>query len=271
MSKDVFYSSSYINYDTITPFDRTLLVYLLSYYNFDEENSKNYLHLPLLYLRMFGREFSELSNRQQVEFRKKVEAGLESLVKDQILTYRKLSTRDDYEICKITKYRDDGYFIFPLEDVDKILQKTGSYMLVNYYLSLLKSRDFKLVVDDKQGVVGYMAIKFFVDKFGKSRKTIMNYNKQLEDLGVIYIRHSIAKGVPNAYGLMKHKKYVDSYFLRYTSHDKSKTVNRKRSLKQKYNATMENDELDYGAATMEEIEEYVKKQEEIFRNKNFCN
>lgn len=215
MNKDVFYSSSYINYDTITAFDRTLLIYLLSYYNFDEGHNKNYLYLPLLYLRMFGREFSELSNKQQVEFRKKVEVGLQNLADDQIIEYKKLKTKDSYEICKITKYKDDGYFIFPLEDVNKILQKTGSYMLVNYYLSLLKSRDFKLIINDKQGVVGYMAINFFAKKFNKTRKTIMNYNKQLEDLGIIYIKHSFIDGVPNAYGLAKHKEYIDDYFYRY--------------------------------------------------------
>lgn len=268
MKKEIFYPSAFLFNDNLDVFDKIVLIYLIAYYSLNKMISLNILHTAGLYEQIFNKQFSFLTPAQKTRFRKDIISALKNLKDEGFIKYSKREERDLFVIDKVVTEQEGSFLAFNLADVDLILRETESYILVFYFLCLLKSRDYRLIYCNKRGAVGHMPLGFFAKSLDRSIQSIMNYNKQLEDLGIIYIRHSIAKGVPNAYGLMEDKECVNAYFAQFSTHDKSKTVNRKRSLKQKYNASVENDELEYGAATMEEIEEYVKKQEEMFRNKN---
>lgn len=271
MKKNIYFSSDFLMDEYLTSVDVIVMVYLIAYYNFKKGVNVTYLFIPGLYEQIFNAPFNSLTPVQKTTFRKRIRISLQKLMDEDYIKFAKREEKDFYIIEYIDSKRNGSFVMFDLADVDLILRETGSFILAHYYISLLKSRNYSLIYLGKRGAVGHMPLGFFAKIFNKTTQTIAKYNKQLEDLGIIYIRHSIAKGVSNAYGLMEDKERVNAYFSQFSKHDKSKTVNRKRSLKQKYNAIVENDDVNYDVATMEEIEEYVKKQEEIFKNKNFCN
>lgn len=255
MGKTVYYAVRYLDNRELSAFDRVFLIFLLSYYNFEEDNMKNFLCIPVLYERMFGKHFDAPNAASKTRFRKKVISSLQKLHEQGIVNYIENPSKDIYQITYINNYKEKAHVRFSIKDVNTILQKTNSYILVEYFMRLLRSRNFKMKIMDKPEAVGYMPINFFAKSLDRSKNSIMNYNKQLEDLGIIYIRHSIIEGVPNAYGLMEDKEYVDEYYSRYTRYNKSKEVNEKRSLMQKYHYAVYG--IKYSEEEIAEINRYI--------------
>lgn len=262
MEKQVYYPNEYLSNRELDNFDRVLLIYLLSYYNFKNGVDINYLFIPGLYEQMFAQSFYELTPTQRSSFTNKIDGSLKRLVELEFISITIRKERNFYIINSINKDEEGTFTMFSLNEVNKILRATNSCILVFYYVSLLKSRNFSLVIGDKRGAVGYMPMSFFAKILNRSIKSVMAYNKQLEDLGVIYIRHSQREGVPNAYGLPEDKTRVNEYYLQYYSFDKTKGINRRRALMQKYNNAIRNG-IKYSKEEIKQINDYIE-----WRNKS---
>ena len=155
---------------------------------------------------------------------------------------------------------DGGQYIsVDLNNVQRILmEKSNAYDLAVYYLMLLCSRDYKIIINNKQGVIGKMPIRYFISELGLSEKQILRYNKILSDLKLIYIRHGNAWKHTNIYGAYEDKEEIDKYFFTYSSADTSEQSNKSRSLMAKYYHAKNG--VKYSPEEIAEINRYIDKR-----------
>ena len=139
-------------------------------------------------------------------------------------------------------------------DIFKI-NGVNNHRLLRYYIFLIGTFNGNLSVKlsngvSKKGVVSDMGIGYLSEQTDISQKTIMDYNRLLEQSNLIYIYRftdficsgDVLKNSHNIYGRYKDKEYVDAYVKmkqkrngnKSNSHIGAEEVNDKRSLAQIY-------------------------------------
>ena len=178
------------------------------------------------------------------------------------------------------------------EEVRKIFQIKGvnNYCLLRYFILLMGTLVAKITVtlpdgNSKSGIISNLPISYFAKQMNVSTKTIMDYNKMLEDAKLIYVyrqndfvldESNSLKTLPNIYGRYEDKEYIDSFAHNQRQYNKSyrhtdenyNNANQKRRLAQmyqhickgKYNAYSENEII----AVYNYVLSENKKYEELY-------
>lgn len=140
----------------------------------------------------------------------------------------------------------------------------NSPKLLVHYLLIKKGRSYQIAVNGKNSVVCCLPIEYFMDQEDVSDRTIIRYNKQLEDMKLIYINRSqynIGKERReiNVYSLYEDKEYADAYRPNYIK-DNSRANDRRR-VTALYNSYCKNPQK-YSEAEKENIREMVLQYNE---------
>jgi hypothetical protein len=104
--------------------------------------------------------------------------------------------------------------------------------LLVHYLMIKKGRSYQIEVNGKNSVVCCFPIEYFMEQEDVSDRTIIRYNKQLEDMKLIYINRSKYKvgnecREVNVYSLYEDREYADAYRPNYAK-DNSKANDRRK-------------------------------------------
>lgn len=172
--------------------------------------------------------------------------------KDQIAAIRK-----ELNSCALCEKLATNYFRFKKDafnlsndfeklDVDVFELLMGAKVnnkpaLLEHLYQIIKSISGGTEIRGKNKVVGFMPIDYFAKNENVSESTIIRYNKQLEELGILYIVHggyvsSKGKKYNNIYGLAKNKAHIDAYANALGLTDKTDN----RSISVKYNWFIKN-------------------------------
>lgn len=110
---------------------------------------------------------------------------------------------------------DNNFLMIYSDELDIIAHSCPNAF--KYFVLLMKSRDYRHDVsvngETRYGVVGHMPTSYFIEQLGVSANTISNYNKALEDAGVLYIVRAKYNGErnTNVYGRSRDKPFIDKY------------------------------------------------------------
>lgn len=190
----------------------------------------------------------------------------------------------------------DFFTIITFEEVQKIFQvkNVNNFLLLRYFIYLIgtisSSIDVWLdAVQHKTRVVGILTIDYISRLTGISERKIIDYNKVLENIGLLYIyrqndfllsESGKITQLPNVYGRLCDKIYIDSFALNQQKFKGSykyvnkniKNTNNKRKLAQMYNQLSIGRGENYTIDEIFEIYEYViaenKKYENMYNKNN---
>lgn len=181
-----------------------------------------------------------------------------------------------------------NYTIMSFSEVKKIfkIENVNNFLLLRYFIFLIGTISSKITVylengEYKNRVVGNFSIDYLSEISGISERTIIEYNKILEDNELIYIYrqkdfviddNNNIKQLTNVYGrfsdmayinafAINQKKYQESY--RYVKNNTSK-VNNNRRLAQMYQQLKKGGGEKYSDEEIIEIYNYVIRENEKY-------
>lgn len=191
----------------------------------------------------------------------------------------------------------DKFTVIAFSEIQKIfkIENINNFLLFKYFILLIGTISSKITVYLKDGsfknrVVGNFTIDYLSELSGISDRTIIEYNKILEEIELIYIfrqedfvidKENNIKRLTNIYGRFKdseyikqfannQQKYYESY--RYTKNN-IKKANNKRRLAQMYQQLLKGKGDNYTKTEILDIYNYVvsenKKYERMYE-KNKC-
>lgn len=194
--------------------------------------------------------------------------------------------------------RDSEYFtIIEYDEILKIFQQkdVNTLSLLKYFIYLMGtiSSTIDVYIDacqHKCRVVGNLTLEYLSQISGISTKSIVEYNKLLEKIGLLYIYRQndfvINKSsgelsrMTNVYGRPIDKIYIDTYATnlqkykssyRYIEHN-IEEVNKKRRLAQMYNQICKGNDSNYSEDDIKEVYTYIFQQnlkyESLYNKKN---
>lgn len=178
------------------------------------------------------------------------------------------------------------------EEVRKIFQVKGvnNYCLLRYFILLMGTLVAKITVtlpdgNSKSGIISNFPISYLAKQMDVSTKTIMDYNKVLEDAKLIYIyrqndfvldENNSLKTLSNIYGRYEDKEYIKTFAHNQRQYNKSyrhtdenyNNANQKRRLAQMYQHICKGKYDDYSEDEIIAVYNYVlsenKKYEELY-------
>lgn len=178
------------------------------------------------------------------------------------------------------------------EEVQKIFQIKGvnNYCLLRYFIFLMGTLVAKITVtlpdgNSKSGIISNLPISYLAKQMDVSSKTIMDYNKLLEDAKLIYVyrqndfvlgENNSLKTLPNIYGRYEDKEYINTFAYNQRQYNKSyrqtdenyNNANQKRRLAQMYQHIRKGKYNDYSEDEIISVYNYVlsenKKYEELY-------
>lgn len=188
---------------------------------------------------------------------------------------------------------ESEYFsVVSFEEVRKIFQIKGvnNYCLLRYFILLMGTLVAKITVtlpngNFKSGIISNLPISYFAKQMNVSTKTIMDYNKFLEEAKLIYIHrqndfvldeNNTLKTLSNIYGRYEDKEYIDAFAYNQRQYNKSyrhtdenyNNANQKRRLAQMYQHICKGKYNDYSEDEIIAVYNYVllenKKYEELY-------
>lgn len=228
-----------------------------------------------------------------------IKCGLNELIKNNIVS--KLDEIQKHYILDCSKLWVDtestNYTVLFFSEVQKIfkINNTNNFLLLRYFIFLIGTISSKITVylengEYKNRVVGNFTIEYLSKLSGISERTIIEYNKILEESGLIYIyrqqdfvidKENNIKQLSNVYGRVcdieyirtfatSYQKYHSSY--RYLKNNISK-VNNNRRLAQMYQQLLKGGGKDYTNGEILDIYHYVvsenNKYERLFEKKGY--
>lgn len=232
-------------------------------------------------------------------FYEQVKTGYNELLQNNII--KKIDSSGKYDVLDCSDLFITGsneYFtIITNEELLKIFQQknTNTFLLLKYFIYLIGtiSSSIDVYIDATQHkcrVVGNLTIGYLSKISGISERSIVEYNKILEDIGLLYIyRHNDflinsnngeIKKIVNAYGRPEDKKYIDSFAINQEKYKKSHKymenniveANNKRRLAQMYNQICKNNDSKYSEEDIKRVYAYVlqenHKYEVTYKNNN---
>lgn len=175
------------------------------------------------------------------------------------------------------------------------IENINNFLMLRYFIILIGSISSKVTVylpngEYKNRVVGTFTIDYLSKLSGISERTIIEYNKVLESIGLIYIarqedfvidKENNIKRLNNIYGracdfeyidtfAQNQKKYNESY--KYTNNNLTKS-NNKRRLAQMYQQLLKGHGKKYTNEQIKEIYDYVinenKKYEALYEKDKY--
>lgn len=189
------------------------------------------------------------------------------------------------------------YTVITSEEANKIFQIKGvdSFLLLRYFICVMStiSTTIEVKVDvnySKSNCVGNMTINYIARMCGIRDSTAMEYNKLLEENGLIYIyrqpiyminrKSKALSRLPNVYGRPCDKIFIDTFAKNERDFKKgkdwydirNKQLDERRKLAQRYNQLCMGNDKNYNEEDIIAIFTYVveenKRYEELSEKKN---
>lgn len=186
---------------------------------------------------------------------------------------------------------DKKYTTVSRREIIKIFQipAVNNYALLKYFTCLMStvSNTIEVRIDSntsKQGVVGMFSMQFLSGLSDCLERTIIEYNKLLEENQLVYIYRAgdlvINKEtgelnrLTNVYGRFEDRTYIEKFAKR---RKKDKTIyryveknvdssNEKRKLAQKYNQILKGNDESYSKDEIQQIYSYVLSENQRYQN-----
>ena len=239
----------------------------------------------------------QLSNRRRMS--DYIKCGINELVENHIIEKNDIVQKhfilDCTNLC--TNESQEHFAIITFEEVKKIfnVENTNNFLLLKYFCSLIWTISSKITVylengEYKNRVVGNFTIDYLSELSGIGVRTIIEYNKILEEIGLIYVyrqedfvldKENNIKRLNNIYGRASDIEYITTFAKNQQKHYESyrylennnKKANNKRRLAQMYQQLLkergekytEKDILDSNNYGIEENQKYERMYE-----KNKC-
>lgn len=228
-----------------------------------------------------------------------IKRGLNELIENNVIS--KLDEIQKHYILDCSNLWIDtnftNYTVLSFSEVQRIFQaeNINNFLLLRYFILLVGTISSKITVylesgEYKNRVVGNFTIDYLAELSGISERSIIEYNKILEELGLLYVfrqqdfvidKENHIKHLSNIYGrpcdieyirafATNQQKYYESY--RYVKNNTSK-VNNNRRLAQMYQQLLKGGGTDYTNVEVLDIYNYVisenKKYERLYEKKGY--
>lgn len=239
----------------------------------------------------------QLSNRRRMS--DYIKCGINELVENHIIEKNDIVQKhfilDCTNLC--TNESQEHFAIITFEEVKKIfnVENTNNFLLLKYFCSLIWTISSKITVylengEYKNRVVGNFTIDYLSELSGIGVRTIIEYNKILEEKGLIYIyrqedfvldKENNIKRLNNIYGRASDIEYITTFAKNQQKHYESyrylennnKKTNTKRRLAQMYQQLLKGGGKDYTEKDITEIYNYVIEENQKYERmyeKNKC-
>ena len=239
----------------------------------------------------------QLSNRRRMS--DYIKCGINELVENHIIEKNDIVQKhfilDCTNLC--TNESQEHFAIITFEEVKKIfnVENTNNFLLLKYFCSLIWTISSKITVylengEYKNRVVGNFTIDYLSELSGIGVRTIIEYNKILEEIGLIYIyrqedfvidKENNIKRLNNIYGRAFDIEYITTFAKNQQKHYESyrylennnKKANNKRRLAQMYQQLLKGGGKDYTEKDITDIYSYVIEQNQKYERmyeKNKC-
>lgn len=228
-----------------------------------------------------------------------IKCGLNELIENNVIS--KLDEIQKHYILDCSNLWIDteftNYTVLYFSEVQQIFQaeNINNFLLLRYFIFLVGTISSKINVylengECKNRVVGNFTIDYLAELSGVSERSVIEYNKTLEELGLLYIfrqqdfvidKENNIKHLSNIYGrpcdieyiktfATNQQKYYESY--RYVKNNTSK-VNNNRRLAQMYQQLLKGGGTDYTDGEVLDIYNYVisenKKYERLYEKNGY--
>lgn len=239
----------------------------------------------------------QLSNRRRMS--DYIKCGINELVENHIIEKNEMIQKhfilDCTNLC--TNEPQEHYAIITFEEVKKIfnVENINNFLLLKYFCSLIWTISSKITVylengEYKNRVVGNLTIDYLSELSGIGVRTIIEYNKILEEIGLIYIyrqedfvidKENNIKRLNNIYGRAYDIEYITTFAKNQQKHYESyhylennnKKANNKRRLAQMYQQLLRGGGKDYTEKDINAIYNYVIEENQKYERmyeKNKC-
>lgn len=228
-----------------------------------------------------------------------IKCGLDELIKENII-----SQIGEINKCCILdcsplwiEFENSKYTMITFDEVRKIfhVENTNNFLLLKYFIFIISTISSKIEVwldpvTSKRHVVGNFTIDYISQISGISERSIVEYNKILEDIGLLYINRqndfvinddNEIRQLSNAYGRPIDREYIDSFVLQNQKYRESykyvkksiSTVNNNRRLAQMYVQLLKGNDKKYSEHDIKTIYDYVisenKKYERLYEKDGY--
>ena len=230
------------------------------------------------------------TNQQRNKIVDYIKCGINELIDNHIVTkideFQKHLILDCSNLWVDTK--KNKFTIITLNDVKSIfkVENINNFLLLRYFIILISTISNKITVYLEDGsyknhVVGNFTIDYLSALSGISDRTIIDYNKILEDIGLIYIyrqedfvidKENNIKRLNNIYGRPCDIQYINTFAANQSKHHKSfnykenniKKANNKRRLAQMYQQLLKGKGDNYSKEEIINIYDYVISENEKY-------
>lgn len=228
-----------------------------------------------------------------------IKCGLNELIENNVVS--KLDEIQKHYILDCSSLWIDteftNYTVLNFSEVQRIFQaeNINNFLLLRYFIFLVGTISSKINVylengECKNRVVGNFTIDYLAELAGISDRSVIEYNRVLEELGLLYVfrqqdfvidKENNIKHLSNIYGrpcdieyiktfATNQQKYYESY--RYVKNNTSK-VNSNRRLAQMYQQLLKGGGANYTNGEVLDIYNYVisenKKYERLYEKKGY--
>lgn len=239
----------------------------------------------------------QLSNRRRMS--DYIKCGINELVENHIIEKNDIVQKhfilDCTNLC--INESQEHFVIITFEEVKKIfnVENINNFLLLKYFCSLIWTISSKITVylengEYKNRVVGNFTIDYLSELSGIGVRTIIEYNKILEEIGLIYIyrqedfvldKENNIKRLNNIYGRASDIEYITTFAKNQQKHYESyhylennnKKSNTKRRLAQMYQQLSKGGGKDYTEKDVTDIYNYVIEENQKYERmyeKNKC-
>lgn len=216
-----------------------------------------------------------------------IKCGIDELIDNKVI-FKIGEYKDGYILdCSYLWIQDNSIFVIvTYEEIKKVfeIENTNNFLLLKYFIFLMGTISSKIEVyidgvQSKTRVVGTFTIEKLAELSGISKRSIIEYNKLLEECGLLYVYRQNdfiinkisqeIKTLPNVYGRPSDKKYIDAFAENQKQHKESfryitkntEKVNNNRRLAQMYNQLVKlsekSQEVKYSNGEIQDVYNYV--------------
>ena len=239
------------------------------------------------------------TNQQRNKIVDYVKCGVNELIDNHIIDKEKEFQKHLILNCSNMRIntKQDKYTVITFNEVQKIfkVENINNFLLLKYFILLVGTISSKITVYLEDGsfknrVVGNFTIDYLSKLSGISDRSIIEYNKILEEIGLIYIfrqedfvidKENNIKRLANIYGRFKDSEYIKQFANNQQKHYESyryvennnKKANTKRKLAQMYQQLLKGRGENYSEKEIRDIYNYVisenKKYERMYEKNEY--
>ena len=251
-NKTIFLKNEILEDKEMSDYDIAAYIALRNIYA--KGNEKLLITTDTILYSLYDDSFTTLSKRAKDNFKKAFEhlgeLGIINIIKD----YGIGKYAVNMDSLFFNPSADNPFTAIEEEDITKILSidcKVDNLKLLRYFIMLMRT------VNGKDGV-GFMSLDHLAKLTNISKKTVITYNKILEENEIIYMYHhdmiystgnDTISSLPNHYGRYRDKNKIEAYALGYED-DKKKEITdiKRKKRKAKENQDKKQQETRYGIA-----------------------